>query len=266
MDIYRPGHADFAYDEKYGFRDYRGGGRSSGRETIGRVAAGAIAKKILQELGVSIVTYAKSIGPITIDENNFNADEIYNNPFRFPDASKVEEAEEYMRQLIKEGNSSGGIIECKVYGLPAGIGEPVFDKLDGLLAHAIMSIGAIKGIEIGSGFQASLKTGFENNDFYTRDKTKVVKASNHAGGMTGGISDGSTLCLRAAVKPTPSIHMTQEALNRQGQVIDLVIGGRHDPVIVPRAVIVVENMVAVTLLDLMLQQTAKTMDNLKKIF
>jgi len=266
VDIYRPGHADYAYDEKYGFRDYRGGGRSSGRETIGRVAAGAIAKKILSELGVTITTYAKSIGPITIDYSKFNSEEIYKNPFRFPDESIVAETEEYMRQLIKDGNSSGGVIECQVTGLPAGIGEPVFDKLDGLLAHAIMSIGAIKGVEIGAGFEAATMTGFENNDFYQIENGKAVKVTNHAGGMTGGVSDGSTITLRAAVKATPSIHMTQQAINKEGEVIDLVIGGRHDPVIVPRAVIVVENMVAVTLVDLLLQQTSKTMDNIKKIF
>ncbi len=146
MNVYRPGHADYAYDEKYGFRDYRGGGRSSGRETIGRVAAGAIAKKILQELGVSIVTYAAGIGPVKVNMDNFDADEIYNNPLRFPDASAVEAGEEYMRKLIKEGNSSGGIIECQVEGMPTGIGEPVFDKLDAKLAQAVMSIGAIKGL------------------------------------------------------------------------------------------------------------------------
>lgn len=266
INIYRPGHADFAYDEKYGFRDYRGGGRSSGRETIGRVAAGAIAKKLLEQLGVTVTAYAKSIGPIQANLDKFDVDEIYNNPFRFPDASVVEETENYMRQLIKDGNSSGGIIECRVEGLPAGIGEPVFDKLDALLAHAIMSIGAIKGVEIGAGFEAASMTGFENNDFYEMLDGKATKVTNHAGGMTGGISDGSRITVRAAVKGTPSIHMTQQAINKDGQVIDLVIGGRHDPVIVPRAVIVIENMVATTLADLVLQQASSSLDNLKKIF
>ncbi len=266
MDVYRPGHADYAYDEKYGFRDYRGGGRSSGRETIGRVAAGAIAKKLLADLGISVTAYAKSIGPIQVDMDKFDLEEIYNNPFRFPDASKVEETEEYMRKLIKDGNSAGGIIECTVQGMPAGIGEPVFDKLDGLLAHAIMSVGAMKGVEIGAGFKASQMTGFENNDFYQNKDGKPVKITNHAGGMTGGVSDGSTITLRAAVKATPSIHMTQQATNRSGEVIDLVIGGRHDPVIVPRAVIVIENMVALVLADLLMQQTSKRMDYIRSIF
>jgi chorismate synthase len=266
INIYRPGHADNTYDAKYGFRDYRGGGRSSGRETIGRVAAGAVAKLLLKELGVTVMAYTKSIGPLTINYDHFDESVIYENPFRFPDASLVEETEEYMRKLIKDGNSAGGVIECQIKGMPAGIGEPVFDKLDGMLAHAIMSIGAIKGVEIGAGFNASTFTGFENNDFYEQVNGVTSKITNHAGGMTGGISDGSTITLRAAVKPTPSIHMTQQAINKQNDVVDLVIGGRHDPVIVPRAVIVVENMIAVTLVDLLLQQTSKQMDYLKKIF
>lgn len=266
MKIYRPGHADYTYDKKYGFRDYRGGGRSSGRETIGRVAAGAIAKKVLEAFGITITTYARSIGPIMMNESQFDPEEIYKNPFRFPDPTIVEKTEAYMRKLIKEGNSSGGIIECKVDGLPAGLGEPVFDKMDGLLSHAVMSIGAIKGIEIGAGFRAASMTGFENNDFYESSHQGVDKVTNHAGGMTGGISDGSRLTLRAAVKATPSIHMTQQGLNTDQEVVDIVIGGRHDPVIVPRAVIVVEDMVALTLVDLFLQQASKRMDYLKKIF
>jgi len=270
INVYRPGHADNTYDAKYGFRDYRGGGRSSGRETIGRVAAGAVAKLILKELGVTVTAYTKSIGPLSIDYTQFDEATIYENPFRYPDASLVEETEEYMRKLIKDGNSAGGVIECQVKGMPAGIGEPVFDKLDGLLSHAIMSIGAIKGVEIGAGFNASTFTGFENNDFYesvdSENGTTPIKLTNHAGGMTGGISDGSIITIRAAVKPTPSIHMTQQALTKENAVVDLVIGGRHDPVIVPRAVIVVENMIAVTLVDLLLQQTCKQMDYIKKIF
>jgi len=266
INLYRPGHADYAYDEKYGFRDYRGGGRSSGRETIGRVAAGAIAKKLLEQLGITVTAYTKSIGHIEINNDNFDKLEIYNNPFRFPDTSIVEETEVYLRKLIKDGNSAGGIIECIVEGLPPGIGEPVFDKLDGLLAHGIMSIGAIKGVEIGAGFAAAKMTGYENNDFYESLDGKATKVTNHAGGITGGISDGSTITVRAAVKATPSIHMIQQAINKQGEVIDLVIGGRHDPVIVPRAVIVVENMIATTLADLILQQASSTVDYLKKIF
>jgi len=217
-------------------------------------------------LGVTVTAYTKSIGPLSINYSNFNVDEIYENDFRFPDSFLVPKAEDYMKKLIKEGNSSGGIIECIIKGLPAGIGEPVFDKLDGLLSHSIMSIGAIKGVEIGAGFAASTMTGFENNDFYESIEGKPQKVTNNAGGITGGISDGSTITLRASVKATPSIHMTQQAINNSGTIVDLTIGGRHDPVIVPRAVIVVENMIAVTLIDLLLQQTSKRMDYLKQIF
>lgn len=264
--VYRPGHADFAYDEKYGFRDHRGGGRSSGRETIGRVAGGAIAKKVLSEMGINILTYSRAIGPIEIDDAQFNIEEIYNNALRLPDATKVEAAEEYLRGLIKEGDSSGGIIECKVDGLPAGIGEPVFEKLDGVLGKAIMSIGSIKGVEIGAGFAAAKMTGFENNDFYTILDGEIIKESNNAGGMTGGISDGSQLVIRAAVKPTPSIHKTQHSVNKKKDEVELMIGGRHDPIIVPRAVIVVESMVAVSLLDLLLMNMTSRMDYLKLIY
>ncbi len=266
MNIYRPGHSDMAYDSKYGFRDYRGGGRSSGRETIARVAAGAIAKKILLELGIHITAYAKSIGHLIINPDHYDQSIIYTNPFRFPDSHLIGPCKAYMDQLIEEGNSAGGVIECCVHGYPAGIGEPVFDKLDACLTQGIMSIGAVKGVEIGAGFHAATMTGFENNDFYIEKNGQVQKETNHAGGITGGISDGSDILLRAAIKATPSIHLKQKAKTRQGTVTDLVIGGRHDPVIVPRAVIVVENMVAITLLDLLLQQATTQMDTLKKLF
>lgn len=264
VNVYRPAHADQAYDLKYGFRDYRGGGRSSGRETIGRVAAGAIAKKILAELGITVCAYTKQIGHIHIQ--SFDKDEIYNNHFRFPDASCVQPCKEYMNKLIKEGNSSGGLIEVKVTGMLPGIGEPVFQKLDALLSSAVMSIGAIKGVEIGRGFDVVSSTGFDNNDFYTKVDGVIQKETNHSGGITGGISDGSDIILRAAVKPTPSIHMTQKALHKENEIVDLLVGGRHDPLIVSRAVIVVENMVALTIADLMMSQSSKQMKFLKKIF
>ncbi|NDL67589.1 chorismate synthase [Anaerotalea alkaliphila] len=267
QNIYRPGHADHAFDLKYGFRDHRGGGRSSGRETIGRVAGGAIAKKILASFGVEITTYTKAIGPFAVDMGNFDKEEIYNNPLRMPDSRVVPATEEYLRGLIKDGNSSGGLIECRVDGMPAGIGEPVFDKLDGTLARAVMSIGAVKGVEIGSGFEAAKRTGIENNDFYRMGTGGgIQKVSNHAGGTTGGISDGSPLVLRAAVKPTPSIHKMQHAVDKESGDIDLMIGGRHDPIIVPRAVIVVESMVALTILDLMLLNMGSRMEYLERVY
>lgn len=265
---YRPGHADLPYDLKYdGYRDYRGGGRSSGRETIGRVAAGAIAKKILTELGVEITTYTKAIGNIEIDMNNFDRNEIYNNYLCMPDRSCVDKTEQYLYDLIKKGDSAGGIIECRVNYLPAGLGEPVFDKLDALLSKAVMSLGSVKGIEIGNGFKASTITGSENNDFYYyNDDRNIEKESNNAGGMTGGISDGSEVILRAAIKPTPSIKAIQQTIDKEGNNIEISIGGRHDPIIVPRAVIVVESMVALTLVDMLLRNMSSTIKNIKKVY
>ncbi len=266
-DCYRPGHADLTYDLKYGFRDYRGGGRSSGRETIGRVAAGAIAKRILSTMGVDILTYTKSIGTVTIDNKNFDRNAIHKNYLCMPDKEAVSEAEKYLNDLIQQHNSAGGIIECQINHLPSGVGEPVFDKLDARLAYAIMSIGSVKGIEFGTGFNAASSTGLDNNDSYYYDEEHhIQKKSNHAGGMLGGISDGTEIILRAAIKPTPSIRSEQASVNKQGEDIDLVIEGRHDPIIVPRAVIVVEAMVAITLVDMLFINMCSTMDTIKKIY
>ncbi len=264
---YRPGHADYTYDTKYGFRDYRGGGRSSGRETIGRVAAGAIASAILKELGITVCAYTKSIGGISIDYSKCSKENIFQSPFYMPDLEASAATEVLMQEKIKELNSVGGIIECIISGVPAGIGEPVFEKLDANLGKAILSIGAIKGIEFGSGFLAAEKTGIENNDPYFYSETgKVAKRSNNAGGILGGISDGSEIVFRAAVKPTASIAMNQKTINKEGENIDIRIKGRHDPVIVPRAVVVVESMAAVTLLDMLFQSMTSRMDSIVKFF
>lgn len=250
---YRPGHADYTFDQKYGFRDYRGGGRSSGRETAGRVAAGAVAAKFLQSLNIQFTTYVKSIGPITIDNSRFDISQIPQNALNMPDAQAALQAQEYLQKCIKEQNSCGGIIECIVKGVPAGIGEPVFDKLDACLAKAIFSIGAVKGFEIGSGFEAAKSTGQDHNDaFYSDKEGRIQKETNHAGGILGGISDGSDLIFRAAFKPTPSIIALQHTVNKNGENITVQIRGRHDPVIVPRAVVVVESMAALTIADLLL--------------
>lgn len=265
-NIYRPGHADYAFDYKYGFRDYRGGGRSSGRETIGRVAAGAVAKKILTGLGISLTGYTYSIGNIEIDVNNFNENEIYNNYLCLPDKSKVLETESYLKELMADGNSAGGVIECRVKNIPAGLGEPVFDKLDANLSKAIMSIGSVKSVEIGCGTKASKMTGLENNDFYNYENGKIVKATNNAGGITGGISDGSDILLRAHIKPTPSIHATQQTVDKLGNNLEINIEGRHDPIIVPRAVVVVESMVALTILDMLLINMSSRLDYIKKVY
>lgn len=262
---YRPGHADYTFDEKYGFRDYRGGGRSSGRETIGRVAAGAIASKLLSELGITLTTYTKSIGPVQIQ--HFEQREIFNNPFYMPDAQAAAQASEYLNQCMQEHNSSGGIIECVVHGMPTGLGDPVFEKLDANLAKAMLSIGSVKGFEIGSGFACASATGLEHNDaFCINEQGTVSKNTNHAGGILGGISDGSDLIFRTAIKPTPSIAATQETVNKSGEEIEISIKGRHDPIIVPRAVVVVESMAALVLVDALLLNMSARMDYLHKIY
>ncbi|MCI9616608.1 MAG: chorismate synthase [Eubacterium sp.] len=259
---YRPGHADYTFDEKYGFRDYRGGGRSSGRETIGRVAAGAIASKILEQLGISITTYSKSIGNVQIDYNNFNKNEIENNPMYMPDSNAAIKAGELLKEKMAEMDSVGGVIECLIDGMPAGVGEPVFEKLDANLSKAIMSIGAIKGFEIGDGFAVAESTGSTDNDGFRMKDGKIIKTTNHAGGIMGGMSDSSQIILRAAVKPTPSIAQTQTTVNKSGEDIEINIKGRHDPIIVPRAVVVVESMVAVTLVDMLFLAMTSRIDKI----
>lgn len=264
---YRPGHADYTFDQKYGFRDYRGGGRSSGRETIGRVAAGAIAVKILNQLGITFLTYTRSIGPICIAAQNFDATQINENPLYMPDADAAENAENYLNACIAEQNSSGGVVECIIQGVPAGIGDPVFEKLNANLAKAIMSIGAVKGFEIGDGFDVAKATGKNNNDaFRIGADGKTVKTTNHAGGILGGMSDGRDIILRAAIKPTPSIAATQQTVNKNGEEIDVSIKGRHDPIIVPRAVVVVESMAAITLVDALFTNMSAKMNNLEQFY
>ncbi len=263
---YRPGHADYTFDEKYGFRDYRGGGRSSGRETIGRVAAGAIASKILASLGINILTYSRSIGNIEIDYTKFDTNKILQNPMYMPDADAAISAIEMLKEKMAEMDSCGGIIECVVNGMPTGVGEPVFDKLSANLAKAVMSIGAVKGFEIGDGFKVATSTGSTDNDGFKMDGDKIVKTSNHAGGILGGISDGSDIILRAAIKPTPSIAQTQSTVNKSMENVDINIKGRHDPIIVPRAVVVVESMVAVTLVDMLFTSMTSRIDKIVEFF
>lgn len=261
---YRPGHADFTFDAKFGFRDYRGGGRSSARETIGRVAAGAIAKKLLDGLGIRVLAYARSIGSIQME--TFDETEIENNPFRIPDAAAAVKITELVNACMAELDSSGGVVECRITGVPAGLGEPVFDKLDAALAKAIMSIGAVKGVEIGDGFAVSNARGSQNNDAFCIKNGQVAKKTNHAGGILGGISDGDTIILRAAFKPTPSILHTQQTVNRNGEEIDVQIRGRHDPLVVPRAVPVVEAMASLVLADALLSNMAARFDNIVKFY
>ena len=259
---YRPGHADYPFDMKYGFRDYRGGGRSSGRETIGRVAAGALCKKLLSEMGIDVCAYTITIGDVEIDESKFDRDAISQTPTSMPDRDADVKAMELIASKRSECDSVGGVIECKITGVPAGIGEPVFDKLDALLSRAVMSVGAVKAIEIGDGVSVSKYFGSDNNDEFTCENGVVSKATNHSGGILGGMSDGSIITLRAHVKPTPSIAKTQKTVNKNGENIEINIKGRHDPVVVPRAVVVVESMCAITILDLMMSNMYAKAENI----
>lgn len=265
-NCYRPGHADYTFDAKYGFRDYRGGGRSSGRETIGRVAAGAIAAKLLREFGIELTAYTKSIGPVSIDMNKFDRNLIMTTSTCMPDADASVKAEAYLADCMRNYDSAGGVVECTISGVPAGLGDPVFEKLDANLSKAIMSIGAVKAVEIGDGIEVAARHGSENNDPFRMVDGQVTKTTNHAGGILGGISDGSTIIFRAYVKPTPSIFSAQKTVSKQGKDIELSIKGRHDPIIVPRAVVVVESMAAITIADALLMNASAKLDYLKKIY
>ena len=252
-DLFRPGHADYTFEKKYGFRDYRGGGRSSGRETACRVAAGAIAKRVLANQGVSIMGYTKSIYTITAESMDYH--EIENNPVRCPDAIKAQEMVALIEQLKKEGDSVGGVVEVVITGCPAGLGEPVFDKLDACLAHGFMSVGTVKGVEIGSGFASTRMKGSEHNDaFEMQDGDQVGTSTNYSGGILGGISSGEEIIVRAAIKPASSIRKTQDTVSKTGDSEKITVEGRHDPCICPRAVPVLEAMAALVILDLDLIQ------------
>ena len=264
---YRPGHADYTYDCKYGFRDYTGGGRSSGRETIGRVAAGAVAAKLLQELGITVTAYTRSIGPVQINDSRFDLSEMERNAINMPDAEAAEQAMAYLDACRTKEDSCGGVVECVIKGVPAGVGDPCFDKLSANLAKSICSIGAVKGFEIGDGFLAARSCGSENNDaFYMKEDGSVGKKPNHAGGILGGISDGSDIIFRAAFNPTPSISTLQHTVNKSGEDIEVSIHGRHDPIIVPRAGVVVECMAAITVLDGLLTAMTSRVDLIKEFW
>ena len=267
MNVYRPGHADYTYDAKYGFRDYRGGGRSSGRETAGRVAAGAVACKILNTLGIEVHAYTKAIGPYMIPEAEYDFNQVFENPLYMPNAVYASKASEYLSKCMEDQDSAGGIIECSITGMPAGIGDTVFDKLEANLAKSILSIGAVRGFEIGDGFSVSESNGSTNNDPFRYDENgALTKLTNHAGGTLGGMSDGSRILFRAAVKPTPSISREQQSVNKDGENVSLSITGRHDPVIVPRAVVVVEAMAAITIVDLLFTNMCARMDKISEFY
>ncbi|WP_429051781.1 chorismate synthase [Aeromonas veronii] len=251
-DLFRPGHADYTYHQKYGQRDYRGGGRSSARETAMRVAAGAIAKKYLKQVhGIEITGFLSQLGPIKAEA--FDAAQIEQNPFFFPDAGKLEVLDQYMRDLKKEGNSIGAKVQVIASNVPVGLGEPVFDRLDADIAHAMMGINAVKGVEIGDGFAVVEQKGSEHRD----EMTPAGFASNHAGGILGGISSGQDIVVSMALKPTSSITVPGKTINTEGEAIEMITKGRHDPCVGIRAVPIAEAMLALVLMDHLLRHRAQ---------
>ncbi|MDB2340090.1 chorismate synthase [Flavobacteriaceae bacterium] len=254
-DSYRPSHADYVYDEKYGIRDYRGGGRSSARETASRVVAGAIAKQFLAP--ISIQAYVSSVGTLTMNTPPSQVDfsTIEENPVRCPDPKMAEEMEAYIKQIRKEGDTVGGIITCVIKNVPVGLGEPAFDKLHAELGKAMLSINAVKGFEYGSGFEGTQMKGSEHNDLFNTDGTTQT---NRSGGIQGGISNGMDIYFNVAFKPVATIMQHQETINSKGEKVDMQGKGRHDPCVVPRAVPIVEAMAALVLADFsLLKRTNK---------
>ena len=249
-NLFRPGHADYTYLHKYGIRDRRGGGRASGRETVARVAAGAVAKKVLDQDGITVLAYTLALGGIRAEKLDF--DKIYENPLFTPDPNAVPRIIKRLEEVKESGDSVGGIVEVRIQGCPAGLGEPVFHKLDAMLALALMGIGAIKGVEIGSGFAATEMLGSEHND----GLSPAGFVSNNAGGILGGISNGDEIVVRAAVKPIPSIEKEQQTVTEDGAPTTLSVKGRHDVSAIPRIVPVCTAMVRLVLVDMLLQQKA----------
>jgi chorismate synthase len=254
-DSFRPGHADYTYQQKFGTRDYRGGGRSSARETAIRVAAGGIAKKYLkQQYGIEINAYISQLGPIKIEHVDHSI--TNENPFFCPDASKLEVLEQYMRDLKKEGNSVGAKVSVQATNIPVGLGEPVFDRLDADIAHAMMGINAVKGVELGDGFDVVEQKGTEHRDEISPDGFY----SNHAGGVLGGISTGQDLLVHMALKPTSSISISGKTVDIKGDAADIITKGRHDPCVGIRAVPIAEAMLALVLMDHLLRHRGQNTD------
>jgi chorismate synthase len=253
-DVFRPGHADMTFHEKYGIRDYRGGGRSSGRETACRVAAGAVAKSVLKHFGIRCMAYTDQIG--SIKAKTFNEDAIENNPVRCPDPVAATDMVRLIEDLAKDGDSIGGAVTLLIQGAPTGLGDPVFDKFDAVLSHALMSIGTIKGIEFGEGFGAIVMKGSDHNDVFVESNDGISTKTNHAGGILGGITSGQEIRCRLAIKPPSSISKSQQTVTKDGVATDVSVTGRHDPCICPRVVPVVEAMAAIVVLDrLLIQET-----------
>lgn len=256
---YRPSHADYTYQVKYGIRDYRGGGRSSARETAARVAAGAIAKMILQHAGISVQAYVSQVGTLKLQKEYQELDLALaeENAVRCPDPEMAQRMYDYIDETRKKGDSVGGVVTCVIQGTPAGLGEPVFDKLHAELGKAMLSINAVKGFEYGSGFSGVEMYGSEHNDaFYTDEAGKVRTHTNHSGGILGGISNGEDIYFRVAFKPVATIMQEQDSVNEAGEAVKVHGKGRHDPCVVPRAVPIVEAMAALVLADFYMRQKA----------
>jgi chorismate synthase len=257
-EVYRPSHADYTYDAKYGTRDYRGGGRSSARETAARVAAGAIAKLFLAQNGIQIFAYVSKVGKLTLDKSYQELDlsAIDDNIVRCPDAAMAAQMIEFIQQIKKEGNTVGGCITGVIKGMPAGLGEPAFDKLHADLGKAMLSINAAKGFEYGSGFEGTELTGFQHNDVFENQNDMIVTRTNHSGGIQGGISNGMDIYFRVAFKPIATIMRDQDTVNKQGEDAIVEGKGRHDPCVLPRAVPIVEAMSALVIADHLLRNRA----------
>ncbi len=254
-DKYRPSHADFTYTEKYGIRDYRGGGRSSARETAARVAAGAVARGILRDAGVEIYSYVSRVGRLKLDKSYQELDlsRIDDNDVRCPDEPTAQKMFDYIDEIRKAGDSVGGVITGVIKGVPPGWGEPVFDKLHAELGKAMLSINAVKGFEYGSGFEGAELTGSEHNDGFYMEHGKVLTRTNRSGGVQGGISNGQDIYFQVAFKPTATIMRDQESVNEAGEAVTVSGKGRHDPCVLPRAVPIVDAMAALVLVDFMLR-------------
>ena len=263
-NLFRPSHADYTYYNKYGIRDYRGGGRASARITLSRVVAGALAKLVLKQKGISITAYTSQVGNITLDKDyqKYDLSLIESNPVRCPEPKKAKEMEALISEMKREGDTIGGVITCVIKGCPVGLGEPEFDKLHAQLGAAMLSINAVKGFEYGEGFASASYRGSQQNDVFIpssgKQKTHGIKAkTNHSGGIQGGISNGEDIYFRVAFKPVATLLMEQETVNKEGEATKIDVHGRHDPCVLPRAVPIVEAMAAMTILDALLVDNAK---------
>ena len=250
-EAFRPSHADYVYDRKYGVRDHRGGGRSSARETAVRVCAGALAKLVLNQLGISVRAYTSQVGDILLEKDYtcYDLSEAENNAVRCPDAAKAVEMENLILDVKRDGDTVGGVVTCVVKGVPVGLGEPLYDKLTSSLAHAMLSINAAKGFDYGNGFAAATGRGSQQNDIFYNNNGNIATRTNNSGGIQGGISNGNDIYFRVAFKPVATLLIEQETVTREGEETTLLARGRHDPCVVPRAVPVVEAMAALVVLD-----------------